>query len=146
MLGLTRRDVLHPAKTGTVHTGRAKRLYEIPSPTDTVLSRRHRGLLATVQAEPKINRAPFWISLRGELGLSPSEVVQGIDVTKPARSGPVGTVEPLNHKLMVCRVNLILSDADVGHGDCRAAVVQHLANHFDGHAAAVHQPSTGFSH
>lgn len=60
-----------------------------------------------------------------------SLVRPGTETTKPASAGLCEHVG-LEHELMVCSVNLGLSDADVHHRHGWAAVVQHLAYQFDG--------------
>ncbi|CAI8959564.1 hypothetical protein EMIT0P218_50259 [Pseudomonas sp. IT-P218] len=62
MMGLTRRVVLHPAKTGTAHAGRAWRLYEICSETAEVMSKATAAYMRIV-LNSKINLPPFWSSL-----------------------------------------------------------------------------------
>lgn len=55
-------------------------------------------------------------------------------------------LQGLEHELVIGRVHLGLSDADVRHRDSRAGVVQYLANLLDGHPAVVHQPPASFPH
>lgn len=61
-------------------------------------------------------------------------------------TGPLNTLKLSEHELMVRRINLGLSDADVRHGYGGTTVVQHLTNQLNAFAVAVHQPATSLTH
>ncbi|MNF91662.1 hypothetical protein D3C84_742730 [compost metagenome] len=54
--------------------------------------------------------------------------------------------ENSDNELVVCGINLSLSDTDIRHRNCRRRMVQYHADSLNGHAAPVHYPTTGFTH